>query len=52
MKRNRFKSWISQLGFVFFIFSLCIMSSCKKTIFQRMRAQGLILQQQMEAWHN
>lgn len=30
MKRNRFKSWISQLGFVFFIFSLCIMSSCKK----------------------
>lgn len=30
MKRNRFKSWISQLGFVFFIFSLCIMFSCKK----------------------
>lgn len=30
MKRNRFKSWISQLGFVFFIFSLCIISSCKK----------------------
>lgn len=30
MKSNRFKSWISQLGFVFFIFSLCIMSSCKK----------------------
>lgn len=30
MKRNRFKSWVSQLGFVFFIFSLCIISSCKK----------------------
>lgn len=30
MKRNRFRSWISQLGFVFFIFSLCIISSCKK----------------------
>lgn len=30
MKSNRFKSWTSRLGLVFFIFSLCIMSSCKK----------------------
>lgn len=52
MKSNRFKSWISQLGFVFFIFSLCIMSSCKKDNLSADESTGLILQQQMEAWHN
>ncbi len=40
MKSNRFKSWISWLGFVFFIFSLCIMSSCKKDNFSADEGTG------------